>query len=112
LLPHPTFHSPSKPLQLGAYQMAVVFITVYIPREKLGIKINDSIALQEIEMSRVPCVGEFIRYKGHDYKVTKVIHNLDFNSRNSLVTINPEAFIDVSLYDLQSPPSIKPWVLE
>jgi hypothetical protein len=95
-LPHPIFHSLSKQLQLGTYQVAVVFITVYIPREELGTKINDSIALQEISMSRVPCVGEFIRYKGHDYKVTKVIHNLDFDSRNSLATINPEAFVDVS----------------
>jgi hypothetical protein len=76
--------------------MAVVFINLYIPREKLGTKINDSIALQEISMSRVLCVGEFIRYKGHDYKVTKVIHNLDFDGRSSLATINPEAFIDVS----------------
>jgi hypothetical protein len=76
--------------------VAIVFITAHISKEKLDTKINDSIALQEIEMSRVPCVGEFIRYKGHDYKVTKVIHNLDFDGRSSLATINPEAFIDVS----------------
>jgi hypothetical protein len=83
--------------------VAVVFINVYIPQEKLDIKIDDSLALQEIEMSRVPCVGEFIRYKGFDYKVTKVTHNLDFDSHSSLAMINPEAFIDVSLCDVQSP---------
>jgi hypothetical protein len=66
-------------------------------------------------------VGEFIRYKGFDYKITKVTHpsgsqlyrkkdspsklphNLDFDSHSSLATINPEAFIDVSLCDVQSP---------
>lgn len=92
--------------------MAIVLISMHIPQEKLEIakQISDkkSITLQEISMSRVPCVGEFIRCKGHDYKVTKVIHNLDFDSRNSLATINPEAFIDVSLCDLQSPHITQP----
>lgn len=78
--------------------MARVHITVYIPTEKLNINIQgkDSLALKEVEMSRVPYVGEFIKYKGHSYKVNRVIHNLDFD-RHSLATNNPEAFIDVSL---------------
>ncbi len=81
--------------------MAIVLITVYIPVEKLNIKIQekDSLSLQEIYMSRVPCVGEFIKYKGHVYQVSSVTHNLDFDSRSSLAVNNPEAFIDVSLYD-------------
>ncbi|QLE59612.1 hypothetical protein [Nostoc sp. TCL26-01] len=81
--------------------MAIVFVSVNIPPERVRtirqINDKDSIALQEIEISRVPSVGEFIRYKGHDYKVTKVVHNLDINSRNSSNIIKPEAFIDVLL---------------
>ncbi|RUS94669.1 hypothetical protein DSM106972_093060 [Dulcicalothrix desertica PCC 7102] len=82
--------------------MALVFVHVYIPVEKIG-KLNnhtESLALEEIEMSRVPCVGEFVRYKGYNYKVDKVIHNLDFDRSNSLAIVNPEAFIHVSLCDL------------
>jgi hypothetical protein len=83
--------------------VAIVFVAVNIPLEKIKavrqINDQDSIALQEIEISRVPCVGEFIRYKGHDYKVMKVVHNLDINSHNSFNIIKPEAFIDVLLCD-------------
>jgi len=81
--------------------MATVLISVYINKDKFNIKINeeDSLALQEIEMSRVPCVGEFLKYRGHNYQVNRVIHNLDFDSRSSLAESNPEAFIDVSLCD-------------
>jgi hypothetical protein len=81
--------------------MAIVHITVYITKDKLDIRINegDSLALQEIEMSRVPCVGEFLKYRGHNYEVNRVVHNLDFDSRSSLAESNPEAFIDVSLCD-------------
>ncbi len=80
--------------------MAIVLISVYITKDKLNIKINekDCLALQEIEMSRVPCVGEFLKYRGHNYQVNRVVHNLDFDSRSSLAE-NPEAFIDVSLCD-------------
>lgn len=78
--------------------MAIVHITVYIPTEKLNINIQekDSLALQEVEMSRVPCVGEFVKYKGYSYKVNRVTHNLDFD-RRSLATNSPDAFIDISL---------------
>ncbi|PAX59806.1 hypothetical protein [Brunnivagina elsteri] len=81
--------------------MAIVHITVYITKDKLDVRVNseNSLALQEIEMSRVPCVGEFVKYRGHNYKVNRVVHNLDFDSRNSLFHSNPEAFIDVSLCD-------------
>lgn len=39
--------------------MAIVFVHVHIPVEKIGTWIHDreSLALQEIEMSRVPCVA-------------------------------------------------------
>jgi len=84
-------------------QVAIVFVSVNIPPEKVKtvkqINNQDSIALQEIEISRVPCVGEFIRYNGHDYKVTKVVYNLDIKSHNSLNIIKSEAFIDVLLCD-------------
>lgn len=82
--------------------MAIVFVHVHIPVEKIGTRIHDreSLALQEVEMSRVPCVGEFVRYGGYNYKVDRVIHNLDFDRRNSLAIVNPEAFIHVSLCDL------------
>ncbi|QLE59647.1 hypothetical protein FD725_29795 (plasmid) [Nostoc sp. TCL26-01] len=84
-------------------QVAIVFVSVNIPPERVKtfrhINDKDAIALQEIEISRVPCVGEFIRYKGHDCKLTKVVHNIDINSRNSFNIINPEAFIDVLLCD-------------
>ncbi len=78
--------------------MAIVHITVYIPTEKLNINIQgkDSLALQEVEMSRVPCVGEFVKYKEHSYKVNRVTHNLDFDHR-SLAANSPDAFIDISL---------------
>jgi hypothetical protein len=81
--------------------MAIVYINVYINKDKLNIRINEeeSLALQEIEMSRVPCVGELLKYRGHNYEVNRVVHNLDFDSRSSLFHSNPEAFIDVSLCD-------------
>ncbi|MDY6902851.1 MAG: hypothetical protein SWZ49_32990 [Cyanobacteriota bacterium] len=83
---------------LERQEVARVHITVYIPTEKLNINIQgkDSLALQEVEMSRIPCVGEFVQYKRHSYKVNRVTHNLDFDCQ-SLATNNPEAFIDVSL---------------
>ncbi len=80
--------------------MVAIFVTLHIPKENSISELKTLSHMQEVEMSRVPCVGEFIRYKGCDYQVTKVIHNLDFDSRSSLATINPEAFIDVSLCDL------------